>query len=731
MYFYLRLNSIFYLGCTILIFSFSYSLKAQYVITETTKPKGWLIKTKSAAFKIIVTNEGKVKPISFGVLDQIDYGKKNAYRFFEDIEEVPVRGGLPSKLPVLEVVFKDKVRDADLIFVNAEITTIEGFPALKITQKDKFYPLEVTSYIRVLSEFNILEKWISVKNIGKKDKILIENLLSGSLVLPTDEYNLTQLSGAPYAEFQLIESPLVPGTKTIDIRATKSNFHAPWFMVRPQNSTGETGPTWFGSLHYSGNWAIHLEKAFNGPLQIVGGINFWDSTWSLEPGKSFETPKMDIGFTLDGPEGAQINHTAYIRKTVLPLPHRNELRPVAYNSWYATKQFLKEEQQLELAKEAANLGAELFVVDAGWYKVAGTDWSELGDWDVDKVKFPNGLTSLIKGVNDLGMKFGLWFEPESINISSETYKKHPDWAVHFQNREGVARKTLNLAKEEVYQHLLNKISTLLRENKIDYVKWDQNTLLRNPGWPEAPQEIQREIRIRMTQNLYRLIDELKKRFPYIWFESCTSGGGRTDAGIFSRMDLAWTSDNSSALERLMIQYGYLSAYPANTMFSWVVEKGAIQSLAYKFDVAMSGVLGISDNIAKWTEDDKKIAKHKIEVYKQIRPLVQQGTLHRLVSPFETDRSALQYNSEDSSSAVLICHNMARYLIGSKLTTKPSETLKLRGLDPQKKYVIKNTDLKMNKGNIQTGAFLMNVGIQWPVTKQYESKVITINEVNIN
>ncbi|MDF3078742.1 MAG: alpha-galactosidase [Sphingobacteriaceae bacterium] len=710
----------FCLSLSLVVFSAS-----SQTITETSTPKGWLIKTKSSQYQIVLTPAGKVKPLYFGVAGQTDYGNKNT-PWFEDIDEVPVRGELPFKVPVLEVIFSDHVRDAALEFVSAEISSLDKHPLLKIVQKDKVYPLQVTSYIRVLPEYDILEKWISVRNTAKKGNIQVENLLSGSIVLPSDEYKLTQLSGLPNTEFQIVKTDVTAGMKTIDIKGSKSTFHAPWFLAEPKSSDGSSGRAWFGSVHYSGNWALHFDKVFNGTLQIVGGINFWDSALTLEPRESFSTPKFSVGFTTKGAEGAARSHAAYIRNEILPEPHRNDLRPVLYNSWYATKQYLNEDQQVELAKVAAEVGAELFMVDAGWYKVSGTDWHEIGDWEIDNKKFPNGLTSLIQRVNALGMKFGLWVEPENIYVTSETYKKHPDWALHFPNRDGNPRKTLNLAKEDVYQYLLNTLDGILSSNKIDYIKWDQNSFLREPGWPDAPVEMQREVRIRMTANLYRLIDELKKRHPNVWFESCASGGGRTDPGILSRMDMAWVSDNTTALDRLMIQYGYLSAFPANTMISWVIGAGPVQSLDYKFDVAMCGVLGIGDNISKWTAADKEIARKKIETYKLIRPLIQQGILYRLRSPFTTDNSALQYNSPDSLSSVLICHNMAKYLEGSQDRTRGSKTLRLQGLRPEKNYVVKNAANKDEKGTVYTGEFLMNVGIAWPLTKEYESRIILIN-----
>jgi len=728
-----RIGFIIFIICALNGVSYAQSSSS---IIQTESPKGWIIKTNSSAYQIIVTANGTVKPGYYGSKEQADYVKKNA-AWFEGIDEVPVRGGLPVKSPVLEVVFADHVRDAELELINGEIITLNGRQTLKITQKDKIYPLQVISYIRSLPEYDILEKWIEVKNTSRKDALKVENLMSGNIVLPSDEYVLTQLSGKQMNEFQPNESLLTPGVKLIENRGFKSNYNAPWFQVRPQSSNkDETGPTWFGSLHYSGNWRLLFDKAFDSNVQVTGGINFWDTELNLKPGEEFQTPKLSVGYTPDGSEGVSLNLGAYVRNEILPAEHRRDMRPVLFNSWYATTYHLNEEQQVGMAKIAAETGVELFVIDDGWFKGRTTHTTGLGDWEVDKTKFPNGLGSMIKRINDLGMKFGIWVEPESVTPNSDIYRAHPDWILSYPSRkkELPYRVFLNLGKEEVYQHLLGAISKLLKENKIDFIKWDQNTYLTDPGWMDAPADVQREVRIRYIQNLYRLVDELKRSFPKVWFESCASGGGRIDYGMMSKMDQAWVSDNAGALDRIFIQYGYLSALPANTMVSWVIDQidnfwMQPISLAYKFDVSMSGVLGIGYDIRKWTPEERTLAKNKIELYKKIRPIVHQGILHRLVSPFNNNRCALQYNAADGKSSALFCYNMAKYLPGSVLIDRGSNILKLKGLKAESSYRITKANDVNDKGSIYKGGFLMEIGITWPAKNAFESQILLINEVN--
>ncbi len=701
------------------------SLPQDSVIISTENPKGWKISTNTSLYQLILTSEGEVQQVYFGPKAQLELQQRK----INAPDEIPVRGGFPNKTPLLEVVFSDNVRDAELTFVNAEVLTIDGRQTLKIIQKDKYYPLEITSFIRVLPEFDILEKWAVVKNTGKKNNIRIENLQSGSFHLPPDKYELTHMAGEWGHEFQLRTTVLTEGVKTLQAKDFKSFANPNWFLVRPANENADlSGSAWFGTLQYSGNWRIDFDKSFSGRLQIVGGINFWDTEWSLKPGTTLETPRFIIGYTRSGSEGAAQNLTTYIRKTILPASFRDKARPVLYNSWYATTFHVNEEQQLALAKTAKEIGVELFVIDDGWFKGRDNDKAGLGDWTVDKKKFPNGLQPMIKKINDMGMDFGIWVEPEMVNPNSDLYRAHPDWVFHFPNRtrhEGRNQLMLNLAREDVYQYLLRSLSDLLQENNISFIKWDHNRTLSEPGWPDAPAAEQREVRIRYINNLYRLIDALRARFPKVMFEDCSSGGGRVDLGMLSRMDQAWTSDNTDPVDRLFIQYGYLSAFPANTMVSWITHEDWHRlkpGLDYKFDVAMSGVLGIGYDITKWTDDEKKLAKTKIAKYKEIRNLVQFGTLHRLISPFENNKSALEYIADDHSTAVVFCYNMAEYLNGSIEQTPEASVLKLRGLDPDARYTIPELNKAVYKGD-----FLMKVGIPWPVKGAYKSIIFQIQK----
>ncbi len=693
-------------------------------IEKTNNPTGWIIHTKSSVYQVIVNEQNEVIPVYFGDAAQGTFLKKNPL-WTTRIEEVPVRGGFTNKTPAAEVVFADNVRDIELKFESGEIINTDGYSTLKITQNDKIYPLQIISYLRAIPQWDIIEKWTEVVNTGKKDAIRIENLQSASLSLPADSYDLAYTSGFHMHEYQPQTTRLTPGVKTVQVKDFKS-YGIPAFIVGKENTIRDTsGPLWFGSLQYSGNWRVDFDKAPQGELQIVGGINFWDTWWNLKPSERFVTPKFIFGYTTEGKEGVAHNLSGYAKELVMPKNLKDKERAVIYNSWYATTFNINEKDQMALATTAKSLGVEMFVIDDGWFKGRIDDKGGLGDWTVDLHKFPDGLNPLIKKINDIGLSFGLWVEPEMVNPNSDLYRAHPDWVFNFPNRtrhESRNQLVLNLAREDVYNYLHTSLFNLLKEHNIKYLKWDMNRTLSEPGWPSATTGLQREVRIRYVQNLYRLIDEIRKQFPDVWLENCSSGGGRADLGMLARTDVTWVSDNTDPVDRLFIQYSYLGFFPTNTMISWTTnENGHEQefSLAYRFDVAMSGVLGIGNDITKWTNEEKALATEKIAKYKQIRPLLQNGVLYRLVSPYEHDRCALQFVSKDRKEAVLFMYNLNENMQGATTDTRSNDILPLRGLDSESFYRIEG-DSQLYKGS-----YLMKVGIGWPLKGSFKSKIVSL------
>ena len=692
----------------------------QSPVTAGSDGKSWTLATRSFIYQIRVSDQGKVNMFYFGDKSQNPDMLRNPLG-----EEITVRGGYSATTPMLEAVFKDRVRDIELTYEGSEMLTQDGYATLVIRQKDNYYPLAVTEYIRVLPEYDLLEKWVEIKNTGKKGNIEIENAQSGTFFLPKNAYELTHLSGRWGYEYQMNVTKLTQGLKTIQTKDLRS-YGSSFFAIRPEGEQEETcGEVWFGSLQYSGNWRMDFEKYAPGEVQVTGGINFWDQLLVLQPGKSFTTPKMMIGYTNRGMEGVSQNLASFTREKVLYPSHRDQVRQVLYNSWYATTFDVNEEHQLALAKIAKDLGVEVFVIDDGWFKGRINDKGGLGDWTVDKNKFPNGLQPMIEKINALGLDFGIWIEPEMVNPNSDLYRQHPDWVFHYPNRtrhETRNQLMLNLAREDVYQYLYSCFSTLLRENNIKFIKWDMNRGVTEPGFLSAPTDEQRAVRIKYIENLYRLFETLRAEFPEVWFENCAGGGGRVDLGMMARTDFCWASDNTDPVERTFIQYSFLNAFPSNSMISWVTQEdwhNQRHPLEFKFDVSLCGVLGVGYDITKWSDKEKDVAREKIALYKEIRETVHKGDHYRLISPYEHNRSVLQFVNKPKSESVVFVYNLAEYPDNAIPETKRSKKVKLRGLEPDTSYRIEGMD------GLYAGRQLMNIGVEFPLYGAFKSRIFKI------
>ncbi len=681
---------------------------AQSNITKT-EGKGWTITTEQSEYRI--QSDGKqAVPVYYGPKDYGMFGWSQRRDF--PVNEIPVRGGTADKTPILEAVYHDGVRDIELTLNKEEIIDIDGRETLKLTYSDSLYSLRVVSFTRVFPEYDVIEKWMEIENVNSKHDIKFENVKSGSMFLQSGQYILTHHSSRWGCEFILKSVELSAGIKKIFSTNFQTFQNTPWFCL---NKVGNENGVWFGELEYSGNWEIDFNMFNSGQLQVTGGINFWDTDLTLTKGKKFTTPKICMGYCDEGQEGAMHRLHSVIRNEKLPQNFRNVCRPVIYNSWYATTFGVNEEQQLKLAETAKEVGVELFVIDDGWFKGRVNDQAGLGDWTVDRNKFPNGLNPLIDKIHQMGMMFGIWVEPEMVNPNSDLYRKHPEWALHFPNRYSTKIRhqyMLNLAREDVYQYLLETMTDLLSNHKIDFIKWDRNRGISQPGWDA---QYPREVRIRFIENLYRLIDTLREKFPNVIFEGCSGGGGRTDIGMLNYVDQIWTSDNTSPADRLFIQYGYLSGWPANTMVCWSNNDQYTEpkySLEFSMDVAMQGVLGIAQNISRWDTDTKGMAKKKIEEYKQIRNVIQNGTVHRLISPYNQQREALEYVSQNKDTVVVLCYNFDIRMTDINLDIPQ---LKLRGLESGATYTMGGTEYSSDA--------LMNSEFKWPVYGDFKSKVL--------
>ena len=714
----------------------TFAASAQTVRFDSAR-KLWFLSTRDTSYVLGINEQNEMQHVYWGkrIAAENDFAPAHlasAYGFEtregRTAEEYPAWGGMRYAEPCLKVTFPDGNRDLVLKFDSQKI----GSDILEITLKDISYGVFVTLRYRVFTAFDVIEKSVRVDN-RTKEPIVVESAQSGVWHLPSGQhYRLSYLHGYWAGETRLAQEPIDPGKKILESRRGNTSGQAnPWFAIDAGGAADEEhGKVWFGALGWSGNWKLVIEDTPYDQVRVVGGFNDFDFSYPLKPGESLNTPLFYGGYTeLGFGDASRLMHS-FEREAILPARSAGHLRPILYNSWEATEFNVDEAGQKALADKAARIGVELFVMDDGWFGQRNDDHAGLGDWYVNPQKFPNGLGPLIQYVKSKGMKFGLWVEPEMVNPNSNLYRKHPDWVINFSGRprtEGRNQLVLNLARDDVKEYLLATLVKLLRENDIDFLKWDMNRHFSEPGWPAVAPADERKLWVNYVVNLYDIIDQLRAKYPKLEIESCSGGGGRVDLGILKRVEQAWSSDNTDAFDRLTIQDGFTHAYAPKLMMDWVTDvpnmNGRSTPLKFRFLAAMMGSMGIGANLNRWSDEDFALASKMAAYYKTIRATVQEGDLYRLASPHEGELTASQYVSRDGRQSVLFA------FLRSQQFLRPAPTISLRGLDPNANYrVISIDDKLIDKADVLSGAYVMNHGLNFNLTGDFDSTSITLERV---
>ncbi|MDH6626425.1 alpha-galactosidase [Streptomyces sp. LBL] len=634
-------------------------------------------------------------------------------------EEYPVEGGPRFVRPALSVR-TDERRGTEWRFEAYERAEDDE---LRLRFRDG--GLAITLHYRM--RHDVVERWVSLDNDLDNDlddegaAVELLRADSATWTLPDREggWRLSQLHGRWAAESRLVRAPLTYGEKVIGSRRGHTGHqHLPWVAL-DTDATEERGEVYGCALGWSGSWRIAVAELPDTRVQITGGAGYDDSgLLRLEAGESFTTPVFAGLWSDGGFGGASRAWHAYQRAYVIPDADRD--RPVLFNSWEATEFDISEEQQGVLARRAAAIGVELFVVDDGWFGKRTSDRAGLGDWTPNPDRFPGGLKPLADQVHALGMQFGIWVEPEMVNPDSDLYRAHPDWVQYQPDRKRTELRNqlvLNLAREDVQEYLWEQLHAMLSSAPIDYVKWDFNRCFTDAGWPGDPYP--QRLWVDHVHALYRLLDRLREAHPGVAFESCSGGGGRIDLGVMSRTDQVWTSDNTDPLDRLAIQHGFSQIHPARVMAAWVTDSpntqlnGRVSSLRFRFVSAMAGVLGIGGDLAEWAEEELTEAQEWVTLYREIRPLVQRGDQYRLRPP-EGGLSAVQYVLGDET-VVLACLQAQRY-------GEPVPAVRLRGLDPTASYECRET------GEVHRGAVLLHHGLRTGLRGDLDATVLRLRRV---
>ncbi|GGL49484.1 alpha-galactosidase [Sporolactobacillus putidus] len=616
--------------------------------------------------------------------------------------EYPAYGNGDYRHPAYQVQLENGSTVSDLRYAGHRIyqgkKKLSGLPAayaednqeaqsLDILLKDDIDGLQATLTYTVFRDFNTITRSVRFTNGGTAPIRLLRGL-SASVDFRDGRFDLLSFYGSHNNERNISRHPLSKEMQVIESsRGASSPQHDPFFALLRKRADEDHGDVFGFSLVYSGNFSAQIETDPYRTVRASIGINPFDFSWKLEPGESFQTPEVVMVYSDRGLGGMSRTYNRFYRTHLARGQYRDQERPVLINNWEATYFKLNEKKLLAIAAEAQKLGIELFVLDDGWFGRRDNDKSSLGDWTVDRRKLPHGLGWLSDRIHDLGLKFGLWFEPEMVSPDSDLYRAHPDWCLHVPDRPRTLSRNqlvLDLSRADVRNYLVQSLSSVLRAANINYVKWDMNRHMTEIGSERLPADRQRETAHRYMLGLYELIETLTARFPDILFESCSSGGGRFDPGMLYYMPQTWTSDNTDAVCRLKIQYGTSMLYPAIAMGAHVSavpnhQIGRVISLDMRGHVAMSGNFGYELDLTKLTDDEKKTVGKQIAFYKSIRPLIQFGDFYRIESPFEGNTAAWCFVSSDKSEAVGFFFEILAD------PARPLLTFHFKGLDPDATY----------------------------------------------
>lgn len=583
----------------------------------------------------------------------------------------------------------------------------EDATTLEITLLDEVIKSKLKLYFTIFEDRAVITRSASFLNLSNKS-INIEKAMSFNLDLPDSNYNMIQLNGAWGRERHVHDRSIKEGTQGFySLKGASSTEFNPFLALRRPNTDEFSGEVIGFSLVYSGNFMSEIDVDTYNQTRIMMGIHPERFSWPLNLNEEFYTPEVVIVYSDKGLNYmSQVYHSLY-RECLMRGKWKNSVRPILLNSWEALSFSIDEEKIKELATNASKLGVELFVLDDGWFGKRNNDNAGLGDWNVNKEKFPNGLNEIIEYINKLGMDFGIWIEPEMVNKDSELYRSHPDWIIHDPNRKPSHTRnqyTLDFSKDEVVDHIYNQIEKLLSDYSISYVKWDMNRYITECYSKDKGANLQGTVYHKYILNVYKLYDKLTTRFPNILFESCSSGGARFDPGMLYYAPQTWTSDNTDAMERIKIQYGSSLVYPLISMGSHVSESPNQQvfretTLETRANVAYFGNLGYELDVNNLWDVEKEEIKKQIQFYKENREVFQFGEFYRIKNPYNNNISAWMVKSNDEKTIILGCYKLLNHANEGK------ERVKLFGLDKDGDYKLSYPYEKEFKGDE-----LMNVGI---------------------
>ncbi|MGN1097731.1 MAG: alpha-galactosidase [Clostridia bacterium] len=678
----------------------------------------FFLQGKNSSYVIRISKEGYILNDYFGKkISLVAYGEEQrGWWCFQAVgednvcldelrQEYPTFGHTDLRCPAVNAAEKNLVLKYSSYKIMDGKPELEGLPSamgdgaqtLVITAIDENAKVKAELYYTVFPESSAICRSAKITNMGE-ESLTLDRAYSASIEFPDSGYEELHFVGSWGKERHVVKNGLVQGVYEIgNVRGGSGHQINPFVILKEKDATEDSGFCCGFMLVYSGNHSTEIEVDQRGRTRINSGINPFMFEWKLGSGESFTTPEciLCVG---DGLGDLSREYHDFIRQRICRGKFAHAERPILINNWEATYMDFDEEKLISIASLAKELGIELFVLDDGWFGKRDNDRCSLGDWVVNIEKLPSGIGGLAEKINNIGMKFGLWFEPEMISPDSDLYRAHPDWAIRTAERNPALIRTqlvLDFTRADVQDYVINAVNSVLDSANIEYVKWDMNRYITDMPRKGYNHEY--------TMGFYRVMGEIVNAHPDILFEGCSGGGGRFDAGILCYMPQIWTSDNTDPMERVYIQYGTSFGYPPSTMGSHVTESPnqytrRPTSMKTRGDVAMSGNFGYELDITKLGEADLKSIKEQVELCKELRKTVEYGDFYRLYNPFEGNVGGWISVEKDKSRAFVVLTKML-----FKSNTYYTR-VKLKGLDPDAKYI------DSFSGKEYMGDMLMNRGI---------------------
>jgi alpha-galactosidase len=635
--------------------------------------------------------------------------------------------------PAITVTHVDGNKSLNLTYVSHTVNKADDdISLLVVTMKDPVYDFEVKLYYKTYFKEDVTEQWSVIKH-NEKGVVTLNKYASANLNLKgntTGGFWLMQYHGNWAMEVQPEEARLTHGIKTIDSKlGTRANLyeHSMFAISMDKPATEDEGKVLYGAMEWSGNFRVDFELDVANNLKIIAGINNAASEYHLKPGVEFTTPAFLYTYSDHGKGDASRKLQSWARQ--YKIVDGNGSRLTLLNNWESTYFDFNESKLAGLLKDTKKLGVDLFLLDDGWFGNShprNGDNAGLGDWQENKQKLPNGISSLVKEAQANGVKFGIWIEPEMVNPASDLYKAHPDWVIKQLNRpEKYFRNqlVLDLANPKVQDFVFGIVDGLFTKNPdLAYIKWDCNAVIYN-AYSAYLKKDQSHIYVDYVNGLYNVLKRVRAKYPKVPLMLCSGGGGRVDYGALQYFTEYWPSDNTDPLERVFIQWEYSFFYPAITSSNHVTDWGK-QPIKYRVDVAMMGKMGFDIVIGKLSEGDLSFCQSALKNYDGLKDVIWHGDQYRLASPWDNDAASIMYVNTDKSKAV-----MFNYLVNNRYGSGTKVPVRLKGLDPNKKYRVKEINLYPGSGSVLgkedltfTGDFLMNVGIN-PETNTYHTSVV--------